>query len=204
MNHVKAFDNYKYSSILIIVDVQKSFKKYFSDNYLIQLKEYCKEFDEVFQIWDNHINGRVSSEYLFDDEPDILLEEDLYHFPNQTEIIEKRYNYDVDVDFYKKILDKTVHKDIKSKQEDGTLKKGDAFETTRGTVIVYIGNKHKWHHVSKKLYNRIIKNKHRKFVIVGGSSVECLQDVYISCKSLGVDIMKNNNYIYSAKNCPIS
>lgn len=203
MKYIKTFESHKSDSILIIVDVQKSFKKYFSDNYLKQLKEYSKEFDEVFQIWDNHVNGKVSNEYLFDEDPDISLEEDLYHFPNQTEIIEKRYNYDVDVDFYKNILDTNVYEEIKRKEENNQLKKGDIFKTNKGTVIVYIGNNHKWHHVSKKLYNRIMDNKHRNYVIVGGSDNECLQDVYISCKSLGADVSRNKDYIYSGKHCPI-
>ena len=42
---------------------------------------------------------------------------DLYHFPNQKELIEKRYNYDVDADFYKKVLDKNVYEEISKKKQ---------------------------------------------------------------------------------------
>jgi hypothetical protein len=203
MKYINTFESNRTDDILIIVDVQKSFKKYFTDNYVKELKKYCNEFDEVFQIWDNHINGKVGNEYLFDHDPEINIGQDLYHFPNQTEIIEKRYNYDVSVDYYKKILDKNTYDNIKKKESNDKLIKGEMFKTTKGTAIVYIGNNHKWFQIPKKLYKRLSNDKYRRYVIVGGSDTECLEDVYISSKSIGVDISRNKGYIYSGKNCPI-
>ena len=109
MKFIKTFESYN-ADTLIIVDVQKSFKKYFSEMYLNELKKYCKNFQNVYQLWDNHVDGKnVDKDYLYDETPDIPVHKDLYHFPNQKELIEKRYNYDVDADFYKKILDKEVY-----------------------------------------------------------------------------------------------
>lgn len=204
MRYIKTFENHSGSSILIVVDVQKSFRKFFSEMYLHELKNYCKQFSNVYQIWDNHVEGKnVDKDYLYDDNPDIPVHDDLYHFPNQTELIEKRYNYDVDADFYKKILDKDVYNDIKQREANNSLKKGDLFKTNEDTAIVYIGNNHKWHHLSKKLYD-IFTNLHGESVtIVGGSDSECLEDIVVSAESLGVEIKRNHKYIYSASSCPI-
>ncbi len=204
MKFLKTFENHNSTSTLIIVDVQKSFKKFFSEMYLNELKKYCNNFQSVYQIFDNHVDGKnVDKDYLYDENPDIPIHKDLYHFPNQKELIEKRYNYDVDADFYKKILDKSVYDDISKKEEEKSLKKGDIFETKEGTYIVYIGNNHKWHHLSKKLYDILLSLKGRVVTIVGGADGECLEDIYTSATSLGVEIKRDWKYIYTATSCPI-
>jgi hypothetical protein len=207
MKYLKLYDNFSNDeNILIIVDVQKSFKKFFTENYLKQLQKYCKKFDKVYQIFDNHHEGKdVDRDYLYEDDPNIEDASDLYQFPNQVDTIEKRYNYDVDVNFYRKILSKDVLDEIKSK---GRLSKGDYFPTTEETIIVYIGNNHQWFHVPIKLYNlfKELKQAQRgntSITIVGGASGECLDDIITSAKSLGLEIKKDDDYIYSAKYCPI-
>jgi hypothetical protein len=204
MNYIKKFESFQNQSILVIVDVQKSFSKFFSEMYLNELKKYCKEFDIVYQIFDNHVDGKnVDKDYLYDDNPQIPIHDDLYHFPNQTELIEKRYNYDVDADFYKNILDKKTYNIIKEKENKNTLKKGELFPTKEGTMIVYIGNNHKWFHIPVKLYNLLKTNKGKTIYIVGGSDSECLEDICITCKSLGINVKRDHRYIYSASHCPI-
>lgn len=204
MRYIKAYESYNSDSTLIIVDVQKSFKKFFSEMYLNELKKYCEKFSEVYQIWDNHVEGRdVDKDYLYDENPDIPIHDDLYHFPNQTELIEKRYNYDVDADFYKKILDKDVYKEISDKEDNKQLNKGDTFPTKEGTIIVYIGNNHKWFQVPIKLYEHLTELKGKEVTIVGGSDSECLEDIITSAESLGVNIKRDYKYIYSANHCPI-
>ena len=69
----------------------------------------------------------MDKDYLYDESPEIPIHKDLYYFPNQKDIIEKRYNYDVNVDFYKKILDKEVYYKISKMEEEKNLKKGDIF-----------------------------------------------------------------------------
>jgi hypothetical protein len=205
MDFIKKWESFSSNGeVLIIVDVQKSFRKFFTEMYLHKLKEYCKEFGSVYQIWDNHVDGKnVDSDYLYDKNPEIPIHRDLYQFPNQVDIIEKRYNYDVDVDFYKKILDKNVYLDIKEREDNKKIKRGDLFKTKEGTAIVYIGNNHKWFHIPKKLYKIFSELGGREVTIVGGSDSECLEDVYIAGVSMGVKMKRDHRYIYSASHCPI-
>jgi hypothetical protein len=204
MKHLKVFEDFKKNNILIIIDVQKSFHKFFTKNYLSELNKYCLNFNKVYQVFDNHVDGKTpDKDYLYDNDPDIESKDDLYKFNNQVDLIEKRYNYDVDADFYKNILDKEVYREIKQKENAGTLKRGNYFPTTEGTIIVYIGNNHVWHHLSKKLYDLFGELKGKEVVIVGGSDDECLLDVEVSAKALGVKIKRDFRYIYSASNCPI-
>lgn len=204
MRYIKTFESYDNKSTLLVVDVQKSFRKFFTEMYLHELKKYCNQFSDVYQIWDNHIDGKnVDKDYLYDNDPEIPIHDDLYHFPNQKELIEKRYNYDVDSDFYKKILDKEVYNKISEKEDTNSLKKGDFFPTKEETIIVYIGNNHKWFHVPVKLYEILMKLKGKEVVVVGGADSECLEDIVITGESLGVIMKRNHKYIYSANHCPI-
>lgn len=204
MKYLKLFEEIDNERILIIVDVQKSFKKFFTDNYLNQLNSYCLDFDKVYQVFDNHNDGKnPDKDYLYDNNPDIENVDDLYKFNNQVDKIEKRYNYDVDADFYKKILSEETYNQIKEKEKNNSLKRGNYFSTTEGTIIVYIGNNHQWFHLPKKLYDLFKSIKGEEIVIVGGSEGECILDVMISAKALGLKIFKNDRYIYSATNCPI-
>ena len=203
MRYLKTFESHS-NGTLIIVDVQKSFKKYFSEMYLNELKKYCNNFQNVYQIWDNHIDGKnVDKDYLYDETPVIPIHKDLYHFPNQKDLIEKRYNYKVDADFYKKVLDKEVYNEISDKEERGLLNKGDIFPTKEGTYIVYVGNNHKWHHLSKKLYDLLLSLRNETVTIVGGADGECLEDIYTAALSLGVKIKRDWKFIYTSTSCPI-
>lgn len=204
MKYIKVYEDFKKDGILIVVDVQKSFNKFFTDNYLSELKTYCKKFKDVYQIWDNHVNGKnVDKDYLYDENPDIPVESDLYQFPNQRDLIEKRYNYDVDADFYIKILSDDVYKEIKEKENNNSLQRGDTFNTKEGTFLIYIGNNHKWYHLPKKLQELFTELKGKEVVMVGGSDQECYLDVETAAKAFGVKIKRDFKYIYSADNCPI-
>lgn len=192
------------SSSLIIVDVQKSFRKFFTEMYINELSKHCKKFNNVYLIWDNHHQGKnVDKDYLYDEEPEIPISGEFYNFPNIKDRIEKRYNYDVNIDFYKKILDKEIYDKISDLETKKQLKKGDLFQTKEGTAIVYIGNNHKWHHLSKKLFNILISLKGKNVEIVGGSDSECLEDIFVSSTALGVNIRRNWKFIWSASHCPI-
>jgi hypothetical protein len=203
MKYLKTFESYN-EDTLIIVDVQKSFKKFFTEMYLNELKKYCNNFNNVYQIWDNHPDGKnVDKDYLYEEDPEIPIHEDLYHFPNQKDLIEKRYNYDVDADFYKKILSKEIYDEVSKKEEDKSLKKGDIFETNEGTIITFINNNHVWFHCPKKLYELLKDLKGREVTIVGGADGECLEDVVTTAESLGVKIKRDYKYIWTATSCPI-
>lgn len=215
MRYLKTFESHNRKDILIVVDVQKSFKEFFNDAYLNELKKYCNRFDRVYQIWDNHVDGKnVDKDYLYDEDPEIPVHKDLYHFPNQAELIEKRYNYDVDADFYKKILSPDIYKEVSEKEDANELKKGDFFPTNEGTLIVYVANNHKWYHMPKKLhelFEEVVEaqsvneglNEVRDVILVGGADGECLTDIETAAVAMGVKLKRNERYIYSASNCPI-
>jgi hypothetical protein len=214
MRYLKTFESHSSDDVLIIVDVQKSFSKYFTDNYVSQLKDYSRGFGRVYQIWDNHVDGKnVDKDYLYDEDPEAPMNGDLYHFPNQSDLIEKRYNYNVDADFYKKILDKSVYEDIKSREDEGSLVRGDSFPTKEGTLIIYIGNNHKWYHMPKKLHELFEEINQAQslnesmsvndVIMVGGADRECLDDVETAAKVMGVRLKRNEKFVYSATHCPI-
>lgn len=213
MRYLKTFESHNNKDILIIVDVQKSFKKFFNELYLSELKKYCNKFNRVYQIWDNHHLGQnVDKDYLYDRDPEIPVDGDLYHFPNQKDLIEKRYNYDVNADFYKKVLDDDVYEEVKNKEERDELKQGDHFPTKEGTIIVFIGNNHRWYHMPKKLHELFMEiteaqnedlSEIRNVFLVGGADGECLDDVEVAAEIMGVQIKRNPKYIYSASHCPI-
>lgn len=197
------YNNYQETNLLV-VDVQKSFSDFFTPMYLSKVNEYCNSFTNVYQIWDNHIDGNiVDKDYLYDDNPTIPVHGDLYQFPNQKQLIEKRYNYGVDADFYKPILEEGTYQTIKEKEQNRSLKKGDIFLTTKNTCIVFIGNKHQWFHIGKKMLELFNSLKGKNITIIGGSDSECLDDIYIAAESLGVLIKRDWKYIYTAVNCPI-
>ena len=87
--------------------------------------------------------------------------------------------------------------------KNNSLQRGDSFPTKEDTLIVYIANNHQWFHIPKKLYDIFLTLKGKDVIIVGGSDQECYLDIEISGKVLGVNVKRNNSYIYSADNCPI-
>ncbi len=205
MKYIKLFEEHsEEKKILIIVDVQRSFKKFITDNYLKELNNYCKEFDEVINIWDNHIDGKnPDKDFLYHSEPDIENTDDLYTFPKEIMKLEKRYKYNVKIDYFKNILSDEDYKTIKNKEDKGLLKKGDKFNTTEDTVLVYIGNNHRWFQVGKKMFKLFKTLKGKKVTVVGGANGECILDIQVSAKTLGVNLFTNKKYVYSATYCPV-
>jgi len=206
MKWLKKFEGFSNADekTLIVCDVQKTFRSFFTDMYINQLTKHCNNFKNVYQIWDNHHKGKkVDKDYLYNEYPEIPVSDEFYNFPNLKDRIEKRYNYDVDADFYKKILDKEVYNKISKMEEKKQLKKGDMFPTKEGTVIVYIGNNHVWFHSPKKLYQILKSLKGKSVEIVGGADNECLDDVFTLAQKLGVRIKRNHKFIWSANHCPI-
>lgn len=200
--NIKIYEQFQ-NDVLIIVDVQKSFKKFFNNKYITQLKKYCNSFPEVYQIWDNHYKGKnVDKSFLYEKNP-LINSNDLWDFPNELMKIEKRYNYNVNTDFYKNILTEEVYKEIKEKDKNKHLQKGDLFQTTKNTYLVYTGNKHRFFHISIKMTNLFSSLRGKNIIMVGGSKGECLQDVFIAAEAFNLKVSLNNNFIWSATHCPI-
>lgn len=201
MSIIKTFEGFKPNDNLVIVDVQRSFSEFFTQNYIKELSKHCEKFKNVYLIWDNHHEVKVDKDYLYNNSPEESEVDDFYDFPNLKEKIEKRYNYDVDVTFYKKILDSDVYNKILNLEKSNKIKRGDIFPTNAGTAIVYIGNNHKWFHIGKKLFNFLLKFKGKEVELVGGSRNECLLDIEIASRSIGVIPKINKLYTYSANHC---
>jgi hypothetical protein len=88
MRHLKIYENFN-SSTLIIVDVQHSFKKFFTDNYITALNKYCQSFKDVYQIWDNHINGKnPDKDYLYDKNPDIPIVLHIFSIDSRSNLLQ--------------------------------------------------------------------------------------------------------------------
>jgi hypothetical protein len=204
MKYLKIYEEYSNSNLLII-DIQKSFKKFFNDNYINALSKYCNQFQNVYQCWDNHVEGKnVDKDYLYDKDEEAQVDHhDLYEFPNQKDVIEKRYRYDVDVDFFKNLLDDKTYQTMKVKEKNKQLKRGEMFKTSKGTYLIFIGNNHNWFECPKKLYELFEELKGQNVTIVGGADSECLQDIYITAESMGLKIKRDWKYIYTATHCPI-
>lgn len=198
LKHLKTYENFKEQEVLFVIDVQKSFSKFFNDKYLKELSKYCSNFKSVYQIWDNHHEGsQVDKDYLYDIEPEDTQSDDLYIFPNQIDMIEKRYNYDVDVEFYKNILDEETYNKMIRLEKENKLKVGDKFKTKYNTYVVYINNNHVWFHCGKKLVELFKDLKDKEVIFVGGAIDECVKDVVVAAKSFGVNAKLNRRYSYT-------
>jgi hypothetical protein len=187
-----------HDGILIIVDVQSNFKKYFPnepESFLKKLDKYCLEFPSgktdirgVYQIWDSN-NGSKPS----------------YIFKNQRGFVEKKFGVKKLYSKYKggfnewisNIFDSTVLNRFKSKKN--VFEEGDAFKINGSNeYLIYIGNNHKWFYVNEELVTLFKKLRGKKVIICGGADSECLEDVYIALKSFNVNPIKNHQYIYNA------
>lgn len=171
---------------LVIVDVQKSFEKFFGLKYLDELEEYCEEFQRVFQIYDVHDA----------DEPDFL-------FSNQVKTLQKKYGGKLELANVEQYFPQSMWDDVKYKL-DNIPDEGDIFDTLYGDMWVYIGRGrhnrgHEWFLCSKELkmlFNNF-KTQNRTIILVGGAKDECLTDIYVTMKSLGVNVTYDEKYVYS-------
>jgi len=188
-----------HNGILLIVDVQSNFKKFFpvdSSGYLKKLDKYCLEFPSgktdlkgVYQIWDSNRGSKPT-----------------YIFKNQRDLIEKKFGIKKFYSKYKGgfnewiyyIFDDKTMKQFQSRKNK--FKEGDAFKIrNKNEFLIYIGNNHKWFYVNEELVDLFEKLRGKKVVICGGAESECLDDVYIALKSFNINPVKNHQYIYSAE-----
>jgi len=188
-----------HDGILLIVDVQSNFKKYFPTNpngYLKKLDDYCLEFPSgktdlkgVYQIWDSNRGSKPT-----------------YKFKNQKELIEKKFGVKKFYSKYKGGFNEWITHifDEKTLNQFNTKKnkfnEGDAFKIKdKNEFLVYIGNTHKWFYVNEELVDLFQKLRGKKVIMCGGADLECLEDLYIALKSFNITPVKNHQYIYTAE-----
>ena len=187
-----------HDGILLIVDVQSNFKKYFPNNpnsYLSKLDKYCEDFPDdkgikgVYQIWDSNRGSKPT-----------------YKFKNQKDLIEKKFGVKK---FYSKYKggfkewiyyifnENTLNKFFEKKNK---FQEGDTFKIKdKDEYLVYIGNNHKWFYVNEELVKLFQILRDKKVIVVGGASEECLKDLFVSAKSFNITPVYNHQYIYSAE-----
>lgn len=170
----------EHDGILVIVDVQKEFAEFQPKNFVKNIFNYSKDFPiqndgGVYQIWDANKATNYS-----------------YNFPNTIKIIKKNYGFNFD----KNIKDITER--LSKKYQN--IKEGQKFKLkSKNTYLVRVHNNHNWFYVNEDLYNLYLKLKGKTAIIVGGADNECVEDVYISMKSFGINPIYNHDYIYSAE-----
>jgi nicotinamidase-related amidase len=163
------------SQVLVVVDVQKEFEKFIPQGYVDKLNEYCKEFKEVYQIWDSHKAQKPT-----------------WKFNNEVKAITKKYGTTYD-SLLKSICDKLENKYPSAKE-------GDKFTSKEiDGIITRIKNKHKWFHAGEELVNLFKSLKGRTVIVAGGATGECTSDIIATAESLGVKCVINYDYTYSAK-----
>jgi len=153
-----------HDGILLIVDVQSNFKKYFPtdpNGFLKKLDKYCLEFPSdnglkgVYQIWDSNSGSKPS-----------------YKFKNQKDLVEKKFGVKKFYSKYKggfkewitHIFDEKTLQKFNDKKNK--FKEGDAFKIKdKNEFLIYIGNNHKWFYVNEELVD-LFKKLNRKKVIV--------------------------------------
>jgi len=158
---------------LIIVDVQKEFQKFIPKDFEKKLNLYCKQFKEVIQIWDSNKTDKPT-----------------WKFDNQTEFVRKNYGTKFSNDLVK-VTDK-LSVDYPNSKE------GDVFKVS-GDYVVRIDNNHKWFYLNDDLQDLYRELKGKKVIVVGGADNECIEDIYISMRSFGINAIYNHEYIYSAQ-----
>lgn len=188
-----------HDGILLIVDVQSNFKKFFPNDpngFIRKLDDYCEEFPSgetsmkgVYQIWDSNSGSKPT-----------------YRFTNQKELVEKKFGVKKFYSEYKggfnewinHIFDDKTMKQFQAK--NNKFKDGDAFRIKNSDeFLIYVGNNHKWFYVNSELVDLFKRLRGKKIILCGGAESECLDDVYIALKSFNVKPIKNHQYIYSAE-----
>jgi hypothetical protein len=174
------------NSELIIVDIQESFSKCFTDSYLKAVKNYCEKFDSVYQVWDSNHQDKPS-----------------YKFPNEILCVEKQYGFDTYDMTYQNYFTEEVTDYFVDKEQNGELEIGDYFPTIWKDMLVYVGSQHEWFLCNSKLADmfRLIKTNNKDVYIIGGADDECLEDIIIAASVFDVRLIRNEEYIYSAKYC---
>lgn len=182
--YTKIFEYLNKDKSLLIVDVQKRFV---NKRYVNKLFEYCKTFKEVYQVYYDDSYG------IYDDE--IRSYDVDYEFPNQKDIFVKGLN------FYEYAIDKLIwdeETDDRLSIDDYDV--GHILELPENNNI---GNysmikikDQQWLLIDDDMERLIDILKDKEVILVGGFKDECLFDVYIFIKSLGINVKINDDYVF--------
>jgi hypothetical protein len=167
--------NLEQSDTLVICDVQQEFQKYIPTGFVNNLFTYCQDFKKVYQVWDsNKASGTT------------------WTFPNQKETFVKKYG----TTFAPEL--KAFGQELLKKYPD--VQQGQLFKfKDYSSLLVRINNNHGWFYINEDLVKFFKSLKCQRVVLVGGADLECLTDIEVGMKALGVKVMLNHEYIYNAQ-----
>lgn len=185
--YTKKFEDFT-NTILIIVDVQEPFSKYFPDNYIEKLSNLSSKMDKVYQIWDSN-DGSVKD----------------YEFPNETESLEKQFGAKPDINLIEPEYQKQFTEDSNNNNffnEEGAT---NGYPMTDGRVLIYVGMGgqgpgHEWFFIPSKVKDlfKDLQYTSDMIYLVGGANQECLYDIEIALQYYGINFKKLDDYVYSA------
>jgi len=179
------FENYN-PKVLVIVDIQEGFSKFFPCDYLKKIHLFAKQFKTVYQIWD---------------ETDA--ESPSYKFENQVDTIVKTYGGDVDEYDIKNMTTESQERfNVDHKVEDYSEKYG----FNDGGALFFIGMGkgedpgHMWFRVSKEYMDFLeeLKRINADVILVGGGKWECIYDVEITLLRSGITYNYNDELVFDA------
>ena len=185
INYIPLFEQYD-NETLIIVDVQKPFAKWWEkaghDTLPTDINNYCRNFHQVYQIWDDHDESQPS-----------------WKFNNECATLRKHYGVDqpdgeihdysayFEGDELKKVMDI-----VKSGVEEPAL-----FKRKDGNYAVLVFGSHKWFLPTKELVDSLLLIND-DIILVGGAEGECLKDIEVLLGLLGKTYNVNYEYTYAA------
>jgi hypothetical protein len=170
----------KSSEVLIVVDVQEEFEKFFPDKYVNDIFKLCKNHQIVYQIYDT-INATSAT----------------YKFPNEQSSFEKQYGGKIDYDSLDYIID-SERDDVEKRLDNKSFKKGDSIQLTNGDTAFFIDGQHDWFFCTEELLNLFtrLSNAKTECILVGGANHECLEDIYVTMLAVGCNVSINYEYVY--------
>lgn len=175
--------------VLIIVDVQKSFTRFFpTETYVEDIMDYAKKFS-VIQIWDT----------TNDKKPD-------YHFPNTIVEISKKYGDQLEEDCLDLFLP-YQQEEIKDKLDKNSFQRYDNYIDKYGDTWIYVDSNHKWFICPSKIITYFNTLINKNITLIGGAGNkngyhnaggECLYDIQVVLELLRLPYELNDNFIYHA------
>lgn len=175
--------------VLIIVDVQKSFARFFpTETYVEDIMDYAKKFS-VIQIWDSINNER----------PD-------YHFQNTIVEISKKYGDQLEEDCLDLFLP-YQQEEIKDKLDKNSFQQYDNYIDKHGDTWIYVNNEHEWFLCPSEMITHLSTLISKNITLIGGagskdgnhnSGGECLYDIQVVLELLKLPYELNDNFIYHA------
>lgn len=183
---IPLFEAYN-NQVIIIVDVQKPFERWWKmngkDNLPEEIDDYCLNFPFAIQIWDDHKAKGPDKK-----------------FNNEVFAIQKHYGVDHadgEIHDYSKYFDDKTYQDVISMVKSNVVQP-KMWKTKDGNFAVLVNGSHKWFFPTEEMVT-ILDSITGDIVLVGGAEGECLKDIEVLLQLLGKKYTVNRKYCYNAQ-----